>query len=319
MYHKKHLLLLIVFLLILSQINAEEYKKSVDTTNANTIQFHLKHGEIAKFPIAIKNFGLKNSNIVVEIENLDIFSPLIKKNLDVPSQEAEEISLILSASNNQAPDVYFGRLIIKGHNKVENQDAYNILKVINVIVDVSSKNSLFDSDIKIVRDTSSLPQIVVEIKNSEALNPTIDFGLYVKDISGNLVFSKKETLVVKDSITMTEKLNKKFPEHIQAVQAFVVYTKIRNNGDVYVNSAVFDKSLETIEKKPSSSLPLIFLILFIPILIYLKGQALVKVYALAISDILKNVKSNYSGAEDIKNLRIRLRALDEYAKYRKNI
>lgn len=317
MYHKKYFLLLIVFLLILNQINAEEYKNSIDATNANTIQLHLKQGEIAKFPITIRNFGLKNSNIVVETENLDIFSPLIKKSLDVPSQEAEEISLILSASNNQAPDVYFGRLIIKEHNKVENQDAYNILKVINVVADVSSKNILIDSDIKVdikvVRNNSGLPQLVVGIKNIEALNPTIDFGLYVKDISGNLVFSKKENLAIKDSITVNEKLNENFSEQIQAIQTFVVYTKIRNNGDVYVNSAVFDKSLKTIEKRKSSLLlPLIFLTLFIPVLIYLKGQDFVKVWK---NGKTKSVKANYFGADDIKKLRIRVRALDKFKKH----
>jgi len=104
------------------------------------IKVKLKQGETELRGITITNNGNKKLSISIENPKLEDFLKISEKSFDLNPKESKSIVLDIFAREETAPDLYIGKLIVRGGG---------IEKEILVVIEVESEKALLDVSSKI--------------------------------------------------------------------------------------------------------------------------------------------------------------------------
>jgi len=214
-----------------------EEKKNFDVDNA-LLKLVIKEGESASKTLKIishedADFRIeKNGLEFIDIDDLDFF---VKK--------GEEINIdVLFNNNDLEAGVYFGELVIVGKNSV----------VVPVIMEIESKDILFDGNINIPLDyvnTYSGENTAIENKlfNLENIGlKNVEVSYLLENSVGKVVFSDEENIAIESQVLNTKVIS--IPEDSE--EGNYLFTSIVR----YKNSVGTSSYLFRISNKPSNYL-----------------------------------------------------------------
>ena len=225
---------------ILSGKSTENISKSggsqgsgIDSKNKDYVKFSLFQGEVKSHTITLSNAANTSVEYYLEAEALDNFITYDKGKFSVAPHQEKGITMNMFSLNEQVPGVYFGRIFIK---EQRNSAEPNIIKVLNYLIEINSKNTYFNIIVKAGELNGMTLPVIVDVKNVKAPTPAdISLEIYITDINNEIISSKKERLTLRDSFTIVEQLSIE-PDK---PKEFIIYGKIRYNGEVSVASTVF--------------------------------------------------------------------------------
>ena len=223
------------------------------------IRILIKQGETKRETIKVINKGNTKLDFSVELEFEKNLVAMNEKSFSLYPGDVKEINLDFFAKENEFPEAYVGRLIVKELEK-------NMTKVANIILEVKEKSPLFDLRTNVLTKEVGLGEKVktqINIYNLGDLK-NIDLSLYysVKDFKGNTLAFKEESLAINDSLDLEREL--RIPMNAE-YGAHVFYAKVS-----YENiSAVSTDSFMVIEPKLNLlNLFLLIILIILVILIY---------------------------------------------------
>ncbi|MAG08270.1 hypothetical protein CMO89_02260 [Candidatus Woesearchaeota archaeon] len=174
------------------------------------IKVLIKSNEFLNRSIRVMNIGSNASDIGVEASSSMEEIVSVKENSFVlkPGQ-TKVLPVIFSAFDKEKriehiPDVYIGKLNVKSGEHV---------KVVPLIVEIESKNILFDMNLNPLareRTIYSGDKVTIEVRlfNLEEIKPVnIEMEYYVKDLDGNTIISESETVVVQKQASFFKTIN----------------------------------------------------------------------------------------------------------------
>ena len=188
-----------------------EIKSAVNfTINKDLIDIKLKQGETERETIIIKNTGDKIQQFSLEIQGkIRIFIILSDESFSLSPQESKEINADFFASENEKPEIYAGRIIIK---------IDPVTKAINTILEIKQKIALFDIKSELADISIAQTQKInanINMKDIGDLNKRVDVNLeyFIRDFEGTEIKLAEETIGVFGSLD----INRKFPMPIGLV------------------------------------------------------------------------------------------------------
>ena len=221
-----------------------------------TIFITLKQGETKSESFLIRNIG--NTRIEINLENpkLADFIKISETEFYLNADESKVIILDFLARENTIPDLYMGKIIIKGDG---------IEKEVLIAIEVETKKPLFDVKVEIPRKFLYVipgEELFAEIELYN-LGGTgrIDVNLeyFIKDDEESIIVSEQETLAVETRTNFIKKFE--IPEDIKFGK-YIFYVKVTYDEEVASASAWF-----SVGKKPFFTLKNILIIGIILVII----------------------------------------------------
>jgi hypothetical protein len=199
--------------------------------NTDEIQVKLKQGETTIREIIIQNTG--NQKLAISIENpkLQEFLKISETTFDLNPGELKTILLDFLVRENTIPNLYIGKLIIKGDG---------IEKEILIAIEVETKGALLDVKVEIVEEflkVSPGQRIVADIKmfNLGISGRTdINVEYTIRDDEETQIFIQHETIAIETQTSFTKTIQ--IPEDIK-LGRYVLYVKATYGIDGLVSTA----------------------------------------------------------------------------------
>src|SRR3989338_6458895 len=233
--------------LVLSKIAAEESKVPFEIDQI-LIKVLVKANEYVEKELRVMNVGDGEKNVNIDVSGISGIVNVLEKEFTIKPGQTKIARVNISSFNKaggieQSPGVYIGKLIAKS-------DSYQ--KEIPVIVEVESKNVLFDMNLNpVARDRSVLQGAsttfeirVFNLQSIESSNVGMEY--FVKDINGNTIISEVESVVVKTQASFFKTL--KIPENLKTGN-YVFAAKASFGNSVGVASYLFEVEEAAKEKK----------------------------------------------------------------------
>src|SRR3989344_5455883 len=160
----------------------EKQAKNYDfTLDKDLIHVLVTQGDTKREKITILNTGIKPLNMEIEIQGLSKFILLNEQSFILDPGQSKTINVDIFARENEIPEIYTGRIIVKGETVTKN---------INAIIEVKEKRPLFDLRVDVLTKTVALDEDAkakILILNLGELKD-IDISLYyaIKDFDGNV-------------------------------------------------------------------------------------------------------------------------------------
>jgi len=229
-----------------------------------TIFIKLKQGEIKEEIIEIKNTGNKETKVILESLNLENLLELSENSFNLEPGKSKIIYLDVLARENLIPDLYIGKILIKGEETE---------KEILITVEIESKQALMDVELEIFEEYKSIypgEKIIVksELYNlGERKRADILLEYIIKNEDNEVILEEKETIAVE---TKTEFI-KEFEIPLESdVGKYFIYLRAIYNGKVASSSRSFEVIKERLSSKDKIYIGVILLlIILIAILISL--------------------------------------------------
>ncbi|MCH8067086.1 MAG: hypothetical protein IIC69_00720, partial [Nanoarchaeota archaeon] len=204
------------------------------SVDLNTIKSSILQGETKTTTLRVKNTGGTKLQFSVEIQNLGKFIEVSDDSFELGPDESKTITFSFTASENELPDVYSGKIVIK---------ADGIEKSIITIIEVTERKALFDVSIavdknykKVLKDQEV--KIDIDLTNLGTLAP-VDVELFyaIKDLDENIIVFKTESLAVNDRLTVSRSLQ--IPNDLE-VGKYIVYVRVLYNDQIAASSDLFE-------------------------------------------------------------------------------
>ncbi|MBI2559199.1 hypothetical protein HYW20_07805 [Candidatus Woesearchaeota archaeon] len=214
---------------------------SVDKTN---IRVALRQGETKKETLNIKNTGTSIFDLTANLNSLKEFliSPA-ESIITVPLNPSDEksIELVFKAGENIKPDVYPGRIILKGPS---------VEKEVIVVVEVDSAQPLFDIDVDVLPDSKQAfpgQDILMEVnlfnvRGFGRVDVTVEF--LIKSLDGEVLAAEEETLAVETQAKFTRALL--VPSDLKP-GTYVAFVKVNYGDSIGTSSDLFEVKAKTIK------------------------------------------------------------------------
>ena len=184
--------------LVLSQIVAEEAAVPFEVDQI-LIKVLVKANEFIEKEIRVMNVGDEEKSIEVDISGLSDIIDVLDNTFTIKPGQTKIVRLNFSSFDKtegveQVPGVYIGKIRVR-------TGSYE--KSVPVVVEIESKNVLFDMNLNpVARDRSVLQGSsttfeirVFNLQSIESFNVDMDF--FAKDVNGNTIISERESVVVK--------------------------------------------------------------------------------------------------------------------------
>jgi hypothetical protein len=154
--------------------------------------------------------------------------------------ESKEITVYLSASENQPIKLYTGKLLVTANYE---------MKLIAVILDVTKKKPLFDINAKVHNVTKKVLKgedveadiTMINVGDFKEIDVTLHYA--VRDLDGNTINFREETMAVKEKLSIARRL--RLPEDID-YGTYLFYAEVRYGKEKAMSTDVF----EVVEVKP---------------------------------------------------------------------
>ncbi len=241
--------------------------KSFSVTK-NEIKASLIPGSISTEKVTIKN----NLNKIIEVnleetDSIKEFLAIEEKKIELKPGESKEILIDIKVRENVIPDLYAGRIIIKGEGTTEE---------ILVILEVESKGALLDVRVEILKEflkTYPGKEIMAEIKLfnvGEAGNrKDIKINYIIKDTEGKEIMNEEETVSLETQTSWIKRLT--VSKSIESGR-YILYIKATTyEGKIASASASFEV-IKSTTKQIYTALIILFIILLAIIFYYLLKQ-----------------------------------------------
>ncbi|MEK6878780.1 MAG: hypothetical protein AABY22_04195 [Nanoarchaeota archaeon] len=161
--------------------------------NKEIIKISLKQKETKKESLIIKNTGTKTINLNLIFQNIDEFIKTSDKSFSLAPEEEKEIFFEFSGKEDKSPDIYTGKILIKGEG---------IEKSIPIIFELESKNPLFDVLITIPKENrfissgKDLPFNVKILELEKLERGDVELEYIIKNDQGTTIALNQETIAV---------------------------------------------------------------------------------------------------------------------------
>ncbi len=179
--------------------------------NKDLIKILIKQGESIREIIEVKNIGSTDLNIsLTPDESLRKFMIMSEERFILTPGESKQVFIDIFAKENEIPDAYTGRIIVK--------EKAGETKIINVIIEVKEKKPLFDMliDVFLKQIRQGNNEIArIKVKNLGDLK-NIDVSIYysIKDFEGNVLSFREENIAIDNETEIIRNLkvpNDTFP------------------------------------------------------------------------------------------------------------
>ncbi len=217
---------------------------TIDTENVKVI---LKQGQTQEKTITIKNTGTGILDLTTFFQGIGqfIFSPSsdeIKSRLN-PNEE-QTLNLVFGAEENQKPDIYTGKIIIKSKA---------IEKIINTILEIESAKPLFDVDVEIVPQYKSIfpgEEVLMDVslfnvRGFGRVDVSLEYS--IQDFEGNLIASEHETVAAETQAKFSRQLL--IPSGVKP-GTYVAAVKVIYEDSVGIGSDLFEVKAKTLRLYP---------------------------------------------------------------------
>ncbi len=176
---------------------------SIDKTNLKVV---LKQGQTKTETLIIKNTGTTIFDITAYLSNIVQFKISPEEHeLTTTLQPDEEktIELVFMARENEIPDIYPAKIILKSPSKE---------KSIDTIIEVDSAEPLFDVDAEVLSESKKIfpgEELLMEInlfnvRGFGRVDVSVEYA--IKDFKGNILATEHETLSVETQAKVTRSL-----------------------------------------------------------------------------------------------------------------
>jgi len=229
------------------------------------IKVLIKTGESKREVIKVINIGGTILNISLDLGDLEKFMVVSEESFSLGLEETKIINIDIFAKEEEIPDAYTGRIIVKGNG---------ITKIINVIIEVKERKPLFDV-LTEIRNKKVSPEhnVITDIKMinmGDLEHIDVLFYYAIKDFEGNVLTFKEESLFIEKELEIVRKL--KVPENLSPGN-YIFYSRVSYEEISATSADVFTVT----EKVKMSNLVLfIIVILLMIILIYLLKEKKIK-------------------------------------------
>ncbi len=208
------------------------------TVDKNLIKIILKQGETQKEFLEIENTGETELDITIDLgslKDLVIFPGGVSKHsFKLGAGESQNVQLIFDIAKDQEPDVYTGKIIIKGGG---------MQTFITTIIEIESEEPLFDIEATIVegfKEVSAGEEILIEItlsnpKGIRLVDLNVDY--VVKDIDGGIVMQEQEAVAVETRTSFIKRFT--IPGSVKPGN-YIFYAKVTYHGIVGSSSSLFE-------------------------------------------------------------------------------
>jgi len=204
------------------------------TVDKDLIKEKILQGETITTELKIKNSGQIKLQLSVEVENLDEFIALSEDTFELATGESKIITIAITASENEVPEVYTGKIVVKSGTLEEN---------IITIIEVIERQALFDISVLVDKNYKKVlkaqeVKIDIDLTNLGTLRPA-DVELYyaIKDLDENVIVFKTESLAVNDKLTVSRSLQ--IPDDLEEGK-YIVYARVTYNDKIAASSDLFE-------------------------------------------------------------------------------
>lgn len=231
--------------------------------------FHvlIKQGETQRETLTIKNTGNLKLDLKIETQDLSKFILFSEESFSLSPKESKIINLDFFAKEEEIPEVYTGKIIVKTED---------IARIINVIIEVKERKPLFDLKVDLFKKEIPLNKNLkskISILNLGDLK-NIDILLYysIKDFDGNIYEYKEESLKIDKNLELIRTL--KVPDDV-ALGDYIFYVKITYKNVIATSSETFK-----IIYKDNSIIIGLVLLLIVAGMVFLFKKLKIKIYLL---------------------------------------
>ncbi len=257
------------------------------------ISLALKNGETESEKITIKNNLNKRISFSMSLPS-EIFFVIREKKFDLEAGESREIIIDFFANEDLEPDIYTGKIIIKGDNEE---------KEVLVALEIESNGALFDVEVKVPDEFLAITNeedIVANIRLFEVESVgKVDVEVFYRiiDSNGKTVYSASESLAVEGQINYIKLFD--IPGEIDA-GVYNLYIKVRygdNSASASKQFLIIKKDKNLVERVNFNKFILILIVSLLIILILAAIYIMIR-----LSNITKKIKNikyyrNYKNGE----------------------
>ena len=199
--------------------------KSFDV-DKDDVKVVLLPGEIDIQFISINNTGDIDLQVKISTEVIGDFITISQKEFILKKGESKSITVKFSIDEKTVPDVYTGKILIKGDS---------LKKEVDIVIEVESPKPLFDIKITVPQQFKTIVPggsfiaefTIFNLGKGGRVDVNVELG--VKDTSGNIIVSKFELVAVETQISFTREFQ--LPEYIKD-GTYVVFAKVTYDGEV---------------------------------------------------------------------------------------
>ncbi|MFA4952886.1 MAG: hypothetical protein WC584_01545 [Candidatus Pacearchaeota archaeon] len=201
--------------------------------NLNNLKASIKQGEIISEELTIKNTGTEKIKLTINSESVTDFLKISESTIELSPGESKIVKIDIFARKDTKPNLYLGKLLIKGDAEKE----------ILVAIEVESLNPLFDVNVEIPQRFLFVDPGEEIIANIKLFNlggiGRIDVNVEyeIKDSEGNEIYKSTETLAVETQSSLSKIFQ--IPENTPNGD-YVLYVKTTTpDGDIASATAWF--------------------------------------------------------------------------------
>jgi len=252
-----HIIIILLFFLIivggvlfLSQlkfVSQPKTEESLITTDEFLIKVLLKQGESITREISVMNTGQSKIDVTIEREGIGDLIFVDENSFGLEPGQTKTVNVEIISKNDKSktsysPGVYVGGLILRSSNGY---------KKIPVIIEIESKNVLFDMNININAQDRIIwlgdsKDLEIRLFNLGKISPTNVLMEYeIKDLNGNLVFTESESVVVVSQASFYKTIN--MPSNLNSGQ-YVFNALARYGTSVGTSSVLLDVQAKEIKE-----------------------------------------------------------------------
>ncbi|MCP3682395.1 MAG: hypothetical protein GY861_06855 [bacterium] len=213
----------------------EKYDFTAFTFEEETIfKTQIIAGKLKNEKIFITNTGNQEITITIDYSDFSDFVYVKETEITLAAGETREIEIAIFSKDDELPEVYTGKIYIKGEG---------IEKTLAIIVEVKEKYALFDVAVSIPEEhkavkTGSYVLAEISIFNFGDLMPVdVEIDYEIRDLEGNTIESKHETMAVEDTLNITRGM--KVPSYLKPGK-YLLYTKVTYNNQTATSSELFE-------------------------------------------------------------------------------
>ncbi len=217
------------------------------TIDRETLKVILKQGQTKEETFKIKNTATTTLDLTISLGNLRnfIFSPTIDEiKVTLNPNEEQVISIVFEAKEDQTPDVYAGKIVIKSAAGE---------KAINTILEIESAKPLFYVDVEVLPEYKSIypgDEVFMEVslfnvRGFGRVDVILEYS--IRDFEGNLIAKEEETVAVETQAKFSRKLL--VPRNIQP-GTYIASVKVTFEDSVGISSDLFEVKAKAIRLYP---------------------------------------------------------------------
>lgn len=220
--------------------------KTEFTTDKTTLKVVLKQGQTKEETLSIKNIGTNIFDVKYYLENIEKFVTYPEGEITTLLNPNEErmIKFVFQAMENEKPDIYTGKIRLKGPSSE---------KEVNALIEVDSAEPLFDVDVEVLPDSKSVfpgQELLAEVnlfnvRGFGRVDVVVEYS--IKDFGGNLLATEHETLAVETQAKFTRKIL--VPSDLKPGN-YAVFAKVIYADSVGISSDLFDVKAKAIRLYP---------------------------------------------------------------------